>query len=114
MIEICAAEPYPTWRKAREQMWRSIEQAHSQWDGGEIASIDGMRFVVPNRTFHARFNRRYFHCRRGVTALGTTHRPLSWDRPTQRTDSPGWPGDLRASQRPSSASSELNGYAIKR
>jgi TnpA family transposase len=42
------------------------------WGGGEIASIDGMRFVVPNRTFHARFNRRYFHRRRGVTALGTT------------------------------------------
>ena len=31
-----------------------------------------MRFVVPYRTFHARFNRRYFHRRRGVTALGTT------------------------------------------
>jgi TnpA family transposase len=31
-----------------------------------------MRFVVPHRTFHARFNRRYFHRRRGVTALGTT------------------------------------------
>ena len=42
------------------------------WGGGEIASIDGMRFVVPYRTFHARFNRRYFHRRRGVTALGTT------------------------------------------
>lgn len=28
--------------------------------------------MVPNRTFHARFNRRYFHRRRGVTALGTT------------------------------------------
>ena len=42
------------------------------WGGGEVASIDGMRFVVPYRTFHARFNRRYFHRRRGVTALGTT------------------------------------------
>jgi TnpA family transposase len=41
------------------------------WGGGEIASIDGLRFVVPNRTFHARFNRRYFHRRRVVTALGT-------------------------------------------
>ena len=42
------------------------------WGGGEVASIDGLRFVVPHRTFHARFNRRYFHRRRGVTALGTT------------------------------------------
>ena len=42
------------------------------WGGREVASIDGMRFVVPYRTFHARFNRRYFHRRRGVTALGTT------------------------------------------
>ena len=40
--------------------------------GGEVASIDGMRFVVPYRTFHARFNRRYFHRRRGITVLGTT------------------------------------------
>jgi Tn3 transposase DDE domain len=43
-----------------------------RWGGGEVASIDGLRFVVPSRTFHARFNRRYFHRRRGVTALGTT------------------------------------------
>jgi TnpA family transposase len=42
------------------------------WGGGEVASIDGLRFVVPSRTFHARFNRRYFHRRRGVTAIGTT------------------------------------------
>jgi TnpA family transposase len=43
-----------------------------RWGGGEVASIDGLRFVVPSRTFHARFNRRYFHRRRGVTALATT------------------------------------------
>jgi len=44
----------------------------TRWGGGEIASIDGLRFVVPNRTIHAGYNRRYFHRRRGVTALTTT------------------------------------------
>ena len=43
-----------------------------RWGGGEVASIDGLRFVVPRRTIHARYNRRYFDRRRGVTALGTT------------------------------------------
>jgi hypothetical protein len=36
------------------------------------ASIDGLRFVIPRRTIHAGYNRRYFQRRRGVTALGTT------------------------------------------
>jgi TnpA family transposase len=44
----------------------------TRWGGGEVASIDGLRFVVPNRTIHAGFNRRYYHRRRGVTALTTT------------------------------------------
>jgi hypothetical protein len=44
----------------------------TRWGGGEVASIDGLRFVVPNRTLHAGFNRRYYHRRRGVTALTTT------------------------------------------
>lgn len=43
-----------------------------QWGGGEVASIDGLRFVVPRRTIHAAYNRRYFNRRRGVTLLGTT------------------------------------------
>jgi TnpA family transposase len=43
-----------------------------RWGGGEVASIDGLRLVVPRRTIHAGFNRRYFDRRRGVTALGTT------------------------------------------
>jgi hypothetical protein len=43
-----------------------------RWGGGEVASIDGLRFVVPRRTIHAGFSRRYFDRRRGVTALGTT------------------------------------------
>ena len=43
-----------------------------RWGGGEVASIDGLRFVVPRRTIHAAYNRRYFDRRRGVTLLGTT------------------------------------------
>jgi TnpA family transposase len=43
-----------------------------RWGGGEIASIDGLRFVVPRRTIHAAYNRRYFDRRRGATLLGTT------------------------------------------
>jgi TnpA family transposase len=43
-----------------------------EWGGGEVASIDGLRFVVPRETIHARRNPRYFHRRRGITALGTT------------------------------------------
>ena len=41
-------------------------------EGGEVAWIDGLRFVVHNRTIHAGFNRRYCHRRRGVTVLTTT------------------------------------------
>jgi len=40
--------------------------------GGEVASVDGLRFVVPRRTIHAAYNRRYFDRRRGITALGAT------------------------------------------
>ncbi len=43
-----------------------------RWGGGEVASIDGLRFIVPRRTIHAGYNRRYFDRRRGVTALGAT------------------------------------------
>ena len=36
----------------------------SQWGGGLLASVDGLRFVVPRRTIHAAYNRRYFDRRR--------------------------------------------------
>ena len=36
-----------------------IALAHA-WGGGEIASADGMRFVVPIRTVHAGPNPKYF------------------------------------------------------
>ena len=37
------------------------------WGGGEVASADGLRFVVPIRTIHARPNPKYFGIGRGVT-----------------------------------------------
>lgn len=37
------------------------------WGGGEIASADGLRFVVPVRTIHAGPNPKYFGRERGVT-----------------------------------------------
>ena len=37
------------------------------WGGGEVASADGIRFVVPVRTVHAGPNPKYFGIGRGVT-----------------------------------------------
>jgi TnpA family transposase len=37
------------------------------WGGGEVASADGIRFVVPVRTVHAGANPKYFGVGRGVT-----------------------------------------------
>ncbi len=50
-------------------------QAHSRigltraWGGGEVASADGLRFVVPVRSLHSGPNRKYFH-NGEVTAIG--------------------------------------------
>jgi TnpA family transposase len=43
-----------------------VALAHA-WGGGEVASADGMRFVVPVRTVHAGYNPKYFGAGRGVT-----------------------------------------------
>ena len=37
------------------------------WGSGEVASADGLRFVVPIRTLNAGPNSQYFHVERGVT-----------------------------------------------
>ncbi len=37
------------------------------WGGGEVASADGLRFVVPVRTLHAGPNPKYFGYEYGVT-----------------------------------------------
>jgi len=39
------------------------------WGGGQLASVDGMRFRVPVRTMHAGANPKYFGVGRGVTYL---------------------------------------------
>jgi len=38
-----------------------------KWGGGDVASADGMRFVVPVRTINARANPKYFGSKRGIT-----------------------------------------------
>jgi Tn3 transposase DDE domain len=57
---------------ARIVDYHAATELATRWGDGVVASIDGLRFVVPNRTIHAGFNRRYYHRRRGVTALTTT------------------------------------------
>jgi TnpA family transposase len=42
------------------------------WGGGEVASADGLRFVVPVRTLNAGPNRKYFNAERGVTYYNFT------------------------------------------
>lgn len=42
------------------------------WGGGEVASADGLRFVVPVRALNARPNSRYFGAGRGVTYFNFT------------------------------------------
>jgi TnpA family transposase len=37
------------------------------WGGGDIASADGLRFVVPQKAIHGGYNRKYFGSGRGVT-----------------------------------------------
>ena len=43
-----------------------VPLAHA-WGGGEVASADGMRFIVPVQTVHAGPNPKYFGVGRGVT-----------------------------------------------
>lgn len=38
-----------------------------KWGGGEVASADGMRFIVPIRTINAGPNRKYFGSNKGIT-----------------------------------------------
>jgi hypothetical protein len=43
-----------------------------QWGSGDVASADGLRFVVPVRTIHARPTRTYVHVASGVTYFNFT------------------------------------------
>jgi TnpA family transposase len=47
-------------------LWRAL------WGGGEVASADGLQFVVPVRTINAGPNRKYFNADRGVTYYNFT------------------------------------------
>nr|WP_246581061.1 Tn3 family transposase [Deinococcus aestuarii] len=42
------------------------------WGGGEVASADGLRFVVPVKTVNARPNSKYFGAERGITYYNFT------------------------------------------
>jgi TnpA family transposase len=47
------------------------------WGGGEVASADGLRFVVPVRTLHAGPNPKYFNAGRGITYYNFTSNQFS-------------------------------------
>jgi len=46
---------------------QSLVPLAQNWGGGEVASADGLRFVVPVRTLNARPNSKYFGGERGIT-----------------------------------------------
>ena len=47
------------------------------WGGGEVASADGLRFVVPVRTVNAGPNSKYFHVGKGITYYNFTSNQFS-------------------------------------
>ncbi len=49
-----------------------IPLVHTAWGGGEVASADGMRFLVPVRTINAGPNPKYFGYEHGVTYYSLT------------------------------------------
>ena len=49
-----------------------ISLVHAAWGGGEVASADGLRFVVPVRTLNAGPNPKYFGYENGVTYYNLT------------------------------------------
>jgi TnpA family transposase len=52
---------------ARFVVYQTNNALAQQWGGGEVASADGMRFVVPIDSIHAGPNRKYFGAERGIT-----------------------------------------------
>lgn len=44
----------------------SLSLAHA-WGGGDVASADGIRFVVPVKTLHSGYNPKYFGVGKGIT-----------------------------------------------
>jgi TnpA family transposase len=60
-----------TLARANARLVDAQEEIHlvSAWGAGEVASVDGLRFVVPVRTVNAGPNPRYFGRGRGITYL---------------------------------------------
>ncbi|MGP3920991.1 Tn3 family transposase [Nonomuraea sp. 10N515B] len=58
-------------------------QAHSEvpivngWGGGLLASVDGLRFVVPKRSINTGPSPKYFHFKRGLTWLNAINDQVS-------------------------------------
>lgn len=57
---------------ARLVDYQSTIPLATAWGGGEVASADGLRFVVPVRTLNAGPNPKYFGTGRGVTLINYT------------------------------------------
>jgi TnpA family transposase len=47
--------------------YHSAQALSQQWGGGEVASADGLRFVVPVKNLNSQANSRYFGMKRGIT-----------------------------------------------
>ncbi|MBO1564026.1 Tn3 family transposase [Yersinia pseudotuberculosis] len=52
---------------ARLVDFQSTLELARRWGGGEVASVDGMRFVTPVKTVNSGPNRKYFGSGRGIT-----------------------------------------------
>jgi TnpA family transposase len=63
-----------SWRAANAKLVSAQNQIAlaRAWGGGEVASADGIRFVVPVATVHAGPNPKYFGIGRGVTYYNLT------------------------------------------
>ncbi|MYR58226.1 Tn3 family transposase, partial [Streptomyces sp. SID625] len=45
----------------------------AHWGEGLLASVDGLRFVVPKRTISAGASPKYYHSKRGITWLNAVN-----------------------------------------
>ena len=88
------ATPASSTRAPRVAAQTGIPLARA-WGGGEVASADGLRFVVPVRTVHAGPNPKYFGIGRG--GRGVTYYNLVSD---QFTGLHGIRGELRPLRNP--------------
>jgi hypothetical protein len=66
-----------TQANARLVDYQATVQLAQRWGGGEVASADSLRFVVPVRTLNAGHNPKYFGVGRGVDSDGVVASPLT-------------------------------------